>query len=263
MPARKNILRGTVWAGLLEQRLAAVPGTTANWMEQHTRLLKSDAHSRVGLLRLQQQWCCLKFYLAKSPLQRLGFRLGYGRGLRAFDRADDLAGRGLRVPRALACLLVPEGMLLLTEGIAASRDLRALWQQRPGAQQAPGWMYAAGEALAALHCAGFAHGDCKWSNLLWRDGSIYLVDLEGVREVAAHRPGDPSLHPRQLRDLARFTVDAEELGVGKPVFELFLASYCDCSGSDRDRLVGAMQAPLQIIRNRHRARYGTAGDTLV
>ena len=263
MPTRTDILRGSEWAERLEQRLATAPANTANWMEQHTRLLKSDTHSRVGLLRLSQQLCCLKLYLARSRLQKLGFRLGYGRGLRAFDRASELARRGLRVPRALACLLVPEGMLLLTEGMAASRDLRALWQDQPGAEQATVLMHAAAETLAALHGAGFAHGDCKWSNLLWCDGSCYLVDLEAVRDLTPDRSGQLPLHPRQLRDLARFTVDAEELGVDKTFYELFLASYCAHSGCDRDRLVGAMQAALQTIRDRHWAKYGYPGDALV
>ena len=124
-------------------------------------------------------------------------------------------------------------------------------------------MHAAGQSLAVLHGAGFAHGDCKWSNLLWSDGSIYLVDLEAVRKVATGRSGQPSLHPRQLRDLARYTIDAEELGVDGSVFELFLASYCAYSGSDRELLVDGMQAPLQIIRHRHREKYGTAGDALL
>jgi len=263
MPARKNFLRGPEWAERLAERLASEPADTTTWMEHHSRLLKGDTHSRVGLLQVRQQLCYLKLYLAKSPLHKLGFQLGYGRGLRAFDRANELAGRGLRVPRALACLLVPEGMLLLTEGIAGGRDLRGLWQDQPAAEQAALLLNGAGATLAALHGAGYAHGDCKWSNLLWCDGSLYLVDLEAVREVTIDRAGQLPLHPRQLRDLARYTIDAEELGVGAACFELFLTSYCAHRGCDRARLVSGMQADLATIRRRHRAKYGIASDPLI
>ena len=263
MPAGKKFLRGSDWAERLAERLASAPADTATWMEHHTRLLKSDTYSRVGLLQVRQQLCYLKLYLAKSPLHQFGFKLGYGRGLRAFDRANELARRGLRVPRAHACLLVPEGMLLLTEGMAGGRDLRALWQGRPAADQAALLMNGAGAALAALHGVGYAHGDCKWSNLLWCDGSVCLVDLEAVREVTIDRFGKLPLHPRQLRDLARYTIDAEELGVGAVGFELFLASYCAHRGCDRALLVDAMQAALAAIRRRHRARYGISSDPLL
>ncbi len=158
-------------------------------MERHTRLLKSDTFSRVGLLELQGQCCFLKLYLAKSSLQRVGFRLGYGRGVHSFDAARRLARASLPVPSPLACLLVEEGMVLLTEGIANSRDLRSLWLEQPAAGAASQLMQAAGDTLAALHLAGFAHGDCKWSNLLWNEVQMYLVDLEAVRAVtAARRP---------------------------------------------------------------------------
>ena len=45
--------------------MASDPAATAAWMERHTRILKSDSFSRVGLLEVAGQGCYLKLYLAK------------------------------------------------------------------------------------------------------------------------------------------------------------------------------------------------------
>lgn len=249
-------LRGAHWAACLSARLAEPPADTASWMERHTRLLKSDTFSRVGLLELQGQSCFLKLYLAKSSLQRVGFRLGYGRGVHSFDAARRLASASLPVPSPLACLLVDDGMVLLTEGIANSLDLRALWLEHPAVEAANKLMQAAGDTLAALHLEGFAHGDCKWSNLLWNEVQMYLVDLEAVRAVTGARRRSLPLHPRQLLDLARFTADAEALGAGPVQYGIFLDRYCMGVGSRRELVSAGMLPALEAIRKRHRETYG-------
>jgi hypothetical protein len=224
-------------------------------MERHTRILKSDSFSRVGLLELAGQGCYLKLYLAKSTVQKVGFRLGYGRGVRSFDAAVQLARDALPVPEPRACLLVPEGMVLLTQALANAADLRALWLAVPAAEEAERYMRKAGEALARLHGAGYAHGDCKWSNLLWRDPGYHFVDLEGVRKLPATRLFAGAPAARQVRDLARFTIDAEELGASPVQFEIFLHSYLAGTPWSRQQLVTGLQELLPAIRERHLRRY--------
>ena len=256
------VIRGDDWAEQLNQWLAPAGTGTVAWMEQHTALTKSDAYCRVGMLQLKQQLCFLKLYLAKSRWQQLGFRLGIGRGIRAFDAARELRREGLQVPAPRACLWVPEGVLLLTEGIADSRDLRALWLEQPAAEYAGQLMQCAGQALAALHRAGFAHGDCKWSNLLWNGEGCYLVDLEAVRKVGYTEGVASPTRKRQLRDLARFTVDAEELGAGQPQYDVFLESYCAVTHCDRRRVAAGIAPAVSAIRRRHYKKYGTTHRSL-
>lgn len=257
MARADKVIRGAHWAEHLRQCLAGSPADAVTWMEQHTQLLKSDLHSRVGLLDLQQQPCCLKLYLAKSRWQQLAFRLGLGRGARSFDAAAELIRHGLSVPAPRACLLVPEGMLLLTEGIPDSRDLRALWLSQPAADRVRQLMQCAGHTLAALHRAGYAHGDCKWSNLLWDGKQFYLVDLEAVINVGhIAGPGIP-LRSRQFRDLARFTIDAEELGASQQQYDTFLHSYCTGINCARERLAAGITSAAEPIRRRHANKYGT------
>ena len=232
-------------------------------MERHTRLLKTDVFSRVGMLDLQGRPCFLKLYLAKSRLQQLGFRLGYGRGVHSYDAAQRLALADLPVPAPLACLLVEEGMLLLTEGIDNSRDLRALWLEQPAAATAQQLMQVAGDTLAALHRAGFAHGDCKWSNLLWNGAQLYLVDLEAVRVVKAVRSQLLPLHTRQLRDLARYTVDAEALGASPGQYGVFMDRYCAGMGCRRELVTAGMLPAVEAIRKRHRDISGNNYPPLV
>jgi tRNA A-37 threonylcarbamoyl transferase component Bud32 len=232
-------------------------------MQRHTRALKHDAHSRVGLLEVQGEPCFLKLYLAKSRWHTLGFRCGYGRGLRSFDAARQLLQHSLCVPAPRAVVLVTGGLMLLTEFVVNSRDLRAQWLAGPAPALALQLMECAGTSLAALHRAGFVHGDCKWSNLLWAEGKFYLVDLEAVRAVRQGVGTPATPHPRQLRDLARFTVDAEELGVERTQYTAFLQSYCTGTHWPNESLARSISAAAQPIRNRHLKKYGHAHTPLL
>lgn len=254
MASPGRILRGEGWGARLVRHMGSSPACAVDWVEQHTRLLKSDPHSRVGLLEIEGQPCFIKLYLAKSFVQRLGFRLGYGRGLRSFAAADQLTRATVPVPQARTCLLVPEGMVLLTEAIPDTSDLRALWLAMPGLSSCLQLMGAAGAVLGRLHRAGFAHGDAKWSNLLWNGEHFYLVDLEAVRRLrtgSAHT----RLHARQSADLARFVIDAEELGTSPEQLERFLKAYLDGAAFTREQLVSQLRPLLPPIRERHRLRY--------
>jgi tRNA A-37 threonylcarbamoyl transferase component Bud32 len=256
-------LRGADWAPYLRECLQRSPADLSSWMEQHTQLLKSDTYSRVGLLSVRQQTCFLKLYIAKSPLQNLGFRLGYSRGIKSFDAAVRLALAGIPAPTPRSCLLVPGGILLLTEGIEESLDLRALWQSRPGKEAAGQCMINAGQTIAALHRAGFAHGDCKWSNLLWSGEMFLLVDLEAVRKVTAAGIEAFSPHPRQLQDLARFTADAEALSAGADQYETFLDSYQASVKCSRELLVADIRPLIEVIRERHLQKHGNKHQPLL
>jgi tRNA A-37 threonylcarbamoyl transferase component Bud32 len=253
-------LRGSQWADALGERLSEAPAATAAWMEQHTRLLKSDTYSRVGLLELRGQPCFLKLYLAKSRWQRLGVRLGYSRALRSFDMAGEFASLGLPVPAPRACVQVAEGTLLLTEGIPESRDLRALWLEQPQPGRAEMLMRRAGETLAALHLAGCAHGDCKWSNLLWSGDRFFLVDLDAARTMNSGSGSGPRppMQRRQLRDLARFTVDAEETGASREQYNFFLQCYCARIKCSCELLAREIKPEADSIRLRHARKYGKA-----
>lgn len=250
------ILRGREWGARLRESMVSCPADTVGWMERHTRILKQDTFSRVGLLELEGRGCYLKLYLAKSNLQKLGFRLGYGRGIRSFDAAAQMARDALPVPEPRACLLVPEGMVLLTEALDDAVDLRALWLAMPAAGEARRLMREAGDAMARLHTMGYAHGDCKWSNLLWCGSVYYFADLEAARKLRPKHFPAGSAAAGQLRDLARFVIDAEELGASAEQLESFLASYLAGTPWKRERIVERLRRLLPPIRERHLRRYG-------
>lgn len=249
-------IRGERWADRLQHQLAMPPLEIGDWMAQHTRLLKCDQNSQVGLLHLDRVLCCLKFYADKSPLHRLRYRLGRGRAVHSFDIALQLADAGLPVATPFACLRITGGALLLSEGIREARSLRANWLDRPAPSVSKQVLTAAGEVLGGLHRAGYAHGDCKWSNLLYSDGAVTLVDLDATR-ASAHGGA------RQARDLARFTLDAEELEIGVEAYQLFLQSYCLQAAVSREGALRRMRPILQKLRARHLARYGDRGRRLL
>jgi len=258
-----DVLRGPDWAVPLRDLLTLEPAPPASWMTRHTRLVKRDTYSSVGFLQLRGQTCFLKLYLARSGWQRLAFRLGLARGVRSFDAANRLAAAGLAVPLPRCCLLVPGGMLLLTEAIEGGADLRTLWLSDGAVGERASYLRSAAETLAGLHGAGFAHGDCKWDNLLWSGEGFYLVDLEAVSWQRSGRAGWPGLRRAQLRDLARFTVDAEELGASPQQYRSFLERYCELTGQFQPGLVAAIGPRAATFRRRHRERYGRIAEPLL
>jgi len=252
-----RIIRGEHSATALRDLLATPPLDAAAWMEQHTRLLKSDTHCRVGLLSLQQQEFYLKLYLLKSAPQGLLLRLGprLDRAVRSFEVAAKLVQSAVPVPAPKACLQVPGGMLLVAEAITGSDNLHDVWRQQSADESAGRWLRGAGEAIAHLHLAGYAHGDCKWHNLLWTGERVYLVDLDGAGKAARGGAG-------QARDLARFTLNAEELTVSPALYEQFLQAYLQLAGGSREAVVNRMLPILRKLRDRHLAKYGERGQRL-
>ncbi len=250
-----SVLRDAGWAPRLGQVLNNSPEPAEAWVEEHCRVLKRDAHSRAGLLLLDGTEHFLKLYLPKSPLQHWSFRWGLGRGVAAFDAAVRLQRAGIAVPAPEACLRADGGVILLTEAING-RDLKAHWKSARDPATGGELMGAAGAALGSLHLAGFSHGDCKWSNLLCAAEQIYLADLEAVKAAGLSSAA-------ALRDLARFTLNAEDLAVAPELYQRFLVSYSRCTAQSEADIVRGTLPVLQALRARHAVRYGERGHHLL
>ena len=251
-----RICRGQSWGERLAQTLKASELDEISWMEQQTRLLKSDDYSRVGLFQFGGRLCYLKFYRAKSIGQKMLFRLGYARGVHSFDAALKLCQTEVRVPVPLTCIESPRGMMLLTEGVVDAKDLKALWHETMEQLRQEQLLRSAGRTLSGLHLAGYCHGDAKWSNWLWSGDDFYLVDLEGVKQA-------PIGSKRQLRDLARFIANAEDLAVSQASFDCFMESYLAGSPQSKSNTISALMPALMELRKRHEAKYGKRGHRLI
>ncbi len=253
----KRVLRGSgEWPSALAERLQQGPAEAFAWMKAYTKVVKSDDHSLVGLLSVAGRPAYLKFYRSKGLLQRIRFRMGLGRAVAAYDNALALREAGLLAPEPLACLLGSEGVFLLTEGIENSADLKALWVDGQSNDRLTQLMIGAGTTLAGLHAAGFSHGDCKWSNFLVSGQQIYLIDLEAVGASAPAGDGC-------TRDLARFTVNAEDMGLERALFQHFLGAYTSTLGASADEISDRIGPRVLSLRQRHEKKYGQRGHHLV
>ncbi|MEM8662246.1 MAG: lipopolysaccharide kinase InaA family protein, partial [Pseudomonadota bacterium] len=212
-----------------------------------------------SLIEIDGRGCFLKLYLPKYALQKAGFQLHIARGLRAFDAGRALHQAGLAVAQTRACLLVPEGVLLMTEALAGSRDLREIASAEFDGQPAVSYLTMAAEALSDLHREGYKHGDCKWSNLLLSRDRMYFVDLERVKKMRSKLDAHKLLHRKQLVDVARFTADAERFGIESDDFATFVTRYCRGIDCDPKSLLLAVRPHLESTRQRHLQRYGAQG----
>jgi len=238
----------------LQEALASAAPAPAQWLEARGQLLKSEDLGIVGLVDLAGESCYIKFFLARSAVQRIGFALGLGRAPRAFDAGRELAARGIPVAEPMACLRLPQAMVLVTKAVPGA-DLKTLWLT---AQQGQDWshiMSRTAVALARLHAAGFVHGDCKWGNLLWDGEGLVLVDLDSVRHSASPQ--------RRGRDLARFVLNAEELALDAEIFETFVSVYAENSDSEKAAVLELLAPSLAQLRQRHADKYGRRGVRLL
>ncbi len=251
-----QVLRGRDWARALQVALGDDATDPVAWMSANAEVIKRDAHSQVGLLTLNERPCYLKYYRSKRAAQDLLLRFGRGRGVASFDNALALRRAGLDVPEPLACLRTQQGLLLLTEAIPGATDLKQLWLSGPDSDRLKTMMTTAGETLAGWHGRGFTHGDCKWSNFLVLGERQLLVDLEGVGRGSPNSQG-------ARRDLARFVVNAEDMGLPAPPFQAFLERYAAVLGIRAADLPQRIRPRLEALRRRHLARYGERGERLL
>ena len=249
-------MRGGEWAQALLQVLETPPEDAWAWMEQHGECLKVDPYTRAGLLEVQGRSCFLKLYRPRTGVQATVFRTRWGRPLRNYEAAGRLSAAGIAVPEPLACLRLPGAVLLLSEGLPGGDNLHQWWRSGERGERGRRVLRAVGELLAKVHAAGFAHGDCKWHNLLLYREQIFLVDLDSARRASR---GDRA----QGRDLARFTLNAEELALERADYAAFLDSYISCIGVSERQLMETMLPQLDKLRARHLLQYGERGRRLV
>ena len=107
--------------------------------------------------------------------------------------------------------------------------------------------------LVALHRAGFAHGDMKWANLMVDDVSreLILIDLDGVRRPRLFR------NKRFGRDLARFILNARELGVAPENIDALLVMYARARGRSVQQVRADLRPAYNKLARRHRDKYGS------
>lgn len=254
---RAFILRGEAWGHRVKRRLNQPPVGIVPWMQQHTILIKDEPKRMVGYYPMRDVPCFIKLYRRRTPLHLLVYAMRLGQPLRTFRNIIELSANGVPTPRPLSCVLTWQGVLVLTKGVSEGGTYDQLWASRPAREEAHRMMRGAGKTIASAHACGFSHGDCKWSNLLWSQGECYLIDLDSARRSRFRRAR------RRARDLARFTVAAEEGGVPQELLESFLHSYLEESGDSRDDLIRRMRPNLEKLRNRHEKKYGIVAQPLI
>jgi tRNA A-37 threonylcarbamoyl transferase component Bud32 len=249
MAGKVRIKRGADWAARLKEHLTTSQVGAAEWMEEHTQILRSNVDTLSGLLQLDDALGYLKLYSYKPHKYTMSLGLRKPQPLRNFAIATELADKGVPVPRPLACLAVSQGMLILTEGLSGGGNLAELWRNQTAVPDADAMMRAAGATLAQLHVAGYTYGDCRWEHLYWNGQRVYLITLDNTRK-------SPLGSIQQAQDLARFTAHAEEFGIGSALFEQFLQTYLQGITGNRREVVERMIRPLYRFRGQHMARYG-------
>ncbi len=254
---KTTLVHGKRWGRRLGDKLKSPPLGISAWIKRHTTVIKDEPKKVVAFFEIRKKPCFLKLYRRRSIFFKLLYFARLGRPMNSYKTGLHLAAEGVPVPRPLCCVVVSEGLLVLSEAFVSDGDYCQIWNGSPGREQVRKMMRGAGETIAAAHSAGYTHGDCKWNNLLWYQETCFLVDFDGARKIRF------SAEARMARDIARFTVSAEEAGVPGDMLEEFLDSYLRDSDLNRDRLIELMQPQLEKLRGRHFEQYGISPQPLL
>jgi len=239
----------------LAARLEQQTHSVTDWCIEHGETLKEAAHSWVGFVELEGASVYVKVFRAKGLVQQLSTHFGRHRALRSFASANHLLKARLPVPEPIACLRAGADMLLVTKRLPCGDDFLSLWQSEGELLPAEIW-HDAGVMIGQLHSAGFVHRDCKWSNIYRADDQQYLLDLESVAHVGAGASG-------LYRDIARFVLDAEDMGASLGIVQTFLTAYSQEVGSSVGEVSSAALPQLKRLRLRHERKYGIRGHALL
>ncbi|MFA5547685.1 MAG: lipopolysaccharide kinase InaA family protein [Porticoccaceae bacterium] len=141
----------------------------------------------------------LKEFLDRGALEAIKNLVRPHRALRALAAEQRLAAAGFRVPAALLvgwrqALGIRRQVFVVTRDLGDFRNLYQCAAALDGAspRQRRRWLRGVADAVAALHRAGFSHGDLRPGNLLARerDGRIECAWLDNERtRQFAHLPG--------------------------------------------------------------------------
>lgn len=227
-----------------------LPDLLAQWPPAPDKLLRDNPKLQAFVWHHQGQALFVKCFRYQG-LRRLAARLGRERGLAGFRAAARLRAAGIDTPAALALVRdssCKRSWLLtqLLDGAANCHQLAEAGLSDEMKQQ----LFQAGLALLVkLHQSGHAHGDFKWANLMWQQAQarLWLIDLDGVRVCC------PGSKP-QLRDLARFLLNAEEVGVDASARDAAFQSYCKQMQLSPDLARRHFDASYQRLWQRHQRK---------
>jgi len=250
-----RVLAGDTWGQKLSMHIEQSSLPAFSWAKRNLEILKETSGTLVGLVDLDGKKCYLKYYPIESWQRRLWFKAGLSRGSKSYAKARVLLNNDILVPRPYTCVLARHGLLLLTEAIHQAVDLQTLWDRGQASSDHECWELAGG-SLAKLHTMGFFHGDFKWSNLLLAESEIYLVDLEAVGELSRNSK-------KRYRDIARFTLNAEDMAAPVEVYRRSMQAYFAATGLQEREVTKHTLPILNRLRARHLKKYGPRGHLLM
>ncbi|MEW6249546.1 MAG: lipopolysaccharide kinase InaA family protein [Planctomycetota bacterium] len=212
----------------------------------------------------------LKRPLARNWQRRLALLRWPSRSLRGWRLGHALLHRDVPTARPLVVLERRFGPLVLdsvlvTEAIPGAVDLEAFLQREHSIHSPPAWaalkrqlITLAARQLRRLHAAGFAHRDCKATNLLvvrYPRLALLWIDLDGIRPVGRPAINAGQLAAHQLRALARLHVSLlEQPGLTRTDRVRFLRTYLQRYGAPPDEWRTLWPALTRLAAKKHAAK---------
>ncbi len=169
--------------------------------------------------------CAVKYFMRGGLVGRVVRTLyvGKGRFFRCITVAFHLRSHGVACPEVLAVLSrkVAPGVyrgVIVSEWVDGSYTL----SEAVRGEDATGVLATAASVVRRMHDAGVWHADLNAGNILVKDGTVFIIDLDGCRVW------EDSLPPRRrVRNIARLARSLEKEGMpfDETVWRRFLHAY--------------------------------------
>lgn len=106
--------------------------------------------------------------------------------------------------------------------------------------------------VASLHDSRMLHGDLKWSNIMvhQKENKTWIIDLDAAK-ICRVNPGPT----RFARDVARFVLNCQEVGIHESIIERFLDTYASYRKLTRASFDKPVTSVLKKLREKHQKKY--------
>ncbi len=234
------------------QSLANMKAEQLSSFESHVNRIKEGRYSYAGFITVDgcQSTVFLKCYKPKGIFQRCLFSWGVARAYRAYHVS---CGSILPVVSSYALVrnTYSSNLYVFYNAISGS-NLSEYYKSTPETQNLSALLADCGHKLAALHEAGWTHGDFKWGNVLVNrsQSSVIFADMDAARSMSRYNRSACG------RDIARFIVNAEDYHVDENLMSHFLSAYANTVGLTERACIKHAQPALEKLRLRHDRKYG-------
>jgi hypothetical protein len=264
---KKRPYRGIVAADSWLEYFVRNDGDPTVLFSDKSRHLKSSGSGRSAIVetgaagQADREEIYVKEFFYKNFFHSCKPLLGMHRAQILWRNSMCLVQSGVCIPKPFGYLLQQSGFscrgaYFFSEALTGCIDLSTLAFERAELDRRLGdgkLIESVATMVALLHDNGVIHGDLKWSNIMVHEqkNEVWFIDLDSFKR----RIFNPGMN-FYLQDVARFVVNAQEVGIDESIVDRFLATYARRRKLARNCMDELIARRARVVKIKRQKKYG-------